>query len=194
MKLSRDFYLRDDVVLIAKELIGKWLLTNIDNYITGGIITETEAYQGETDKASHAYKGKKSERTKIMYNIGGTAYVYLCYGVHSLFNIVTNIEGIPHAVLIRGIKPIIGINIMSERYNNKQIKINSAKGPGLVSKLLGIHYSISGESLLNNKIWLEDRNTKFNKNKIIQTTRIGIDYAGEDAFLPYRFYIPPEDI
>ncbi len=194
IRLDKNFYLREDVVNIAKDLIGKWIFTNIDNCITGGIITETEAYEGETDKASHAYKGKRSERTKIMYYEGGTAYVYLCYGVHSLFNVVTNKTGIPHAILIRAIKPIIGIEYMSARYDNKPIKKNTAKGPGLVSKLLGIHYSYSGESLLNNKIWFEDKNTKFDKNKIVQTKRIGINYAEEDALLPYRFYISFDDI
>ena len=176
IKLDENFYIRNNVVEIAKELIGKWLFTNIDNHLTGGIIIETEAYQGEIDKASHAYGGKKTERTKIMYHKGGIAYIYLCYGVHSLFNIVTNIEGIPDAVLIRGIKPVIGLNYMSKRYNNKTINQNSAKGPGLVSKLLGIHYSNTGESLLSNKIWLEDRQTKFDTKKIIQTTKSHLNY------------------
>jgi DNA-3-methyladenine glycosylase len=129
-----------------------------------------------------------------MYYKGGVAYIYLCYGVHSLFNVVTNIEGVPDAILIRGIKPMIGKEIMSLRTNKITITPFSGKGPGLVSKLLGIHYSLSGENLTGNKIWIEDRNTQFDKTKIIQTTRIGVAYAGKDALLPYRFYLSPENL
>ena len=105
MKLKREFYLREDVVQIAKELLGKVLFTNIGGKITAGIITETEAYAGITDRASHAYNNRRTARTEVMYAVGGTSYVYLCYGIHHLFNVVTNKKDIPHAVLIRAIKP-----------------------------------------------------------------------------------------
>src|SRR5436190_15707600 len=115
MKLKKSFYQRDDVVEIAKELLGKYLVTNFNNKLTGGIITETEAYAGIIDRASHAFGGRRTARTEIMYNEGGTAYVYLCYGIHSLFNVVTNKKNIPHAVLIRAIHPTHGIKKMLAR-------------------------------------------------------------------------------
>jgi len=192
--ITKDFYTRPDVVIIARELLGKSLLTQFDGKLSSGIIIETEAYEGITDRASHAYSGRRSERTEIMYRIGGTAYVYLCYGVHSLFNIVTNVEGIPHAILIRGIIPIDGIQYMLERTGKKEILKDFANGPGKVTKALGIHYSHTGLSLTgkpsrksDSGIWLEDNGFLINDAEIMVTPRIGVDYAGEDAFLPYRF-------
>jgi DNA-3-methyladenine glycosylase len=192
--ISQDFYTRPDVVAIARELLGKLLVTQFDGKLTSGIITETEAYEGVTDKASHAYSGRRSERTEIMYWIGGTAYVYLCYGVHSLFNIVTNAEDIPHAILIRGIKPVDGIPFMFERTGKKEISGDFSNGPGKVSKALGIHYSHTGFDLTKKPverndpgIWLEDIGFSVNQANIKVTPRIGVDYAGTDASLPYRF-------
>ncbi|MBU2650164.1 MAG: DNA-3-methyladenine glycosylase [Bacteroidetes bacterium] len=189
MKLSRDFYLRDDVVIIARDLIGKKLITCIGGKQTTGMITETEAYEGETDRASHAFGGRKTQRTEIMYQIGGRAYIYLCYGIHSLFNIVTNQDGIPHAVLIRGIKPLTGLETMLERTGKKQIKKDFGNGPGKVSRALGIHYSQTGIDLLGDIIWLEENKFDHEKFMIETTIRVGIDYAGEDARLPYRFVL-----
>jgi len=189
-RINKSFYLRDDVLQIAKELLGKYLFTNLNNEgITGGIIVETEAYAGITDRASHAFNDRRTLRTEIMYMEGGTAYVYLCYGIHSLFNIVTNKKEIPHAVLIRGIKPIDGMDIMLWRTGKKNKHELNGIGPGNVSKLLGIHFSQSGESLTGNKIWLEDRDIKILSEKIMVGKRIGVDYAGKDALLPYRFRI-----
>jgi DNA-3-methyladenine glycosylase len=192
--ITKDFYTRPDVVTIAKELLGKLLVTKFEGKLTSGIITETEAYEGITDRASHAYSGRRSERTEIMYRIGGTAYIYLCYGVHSLFNIVTNVEGIPHAILIRGILPVDGIPTMLERTNKKGILNDFSNGPGRLSKALGIHYSHTGldltiksERKCDHGIWLEDNGLLINMDQIKVTPRIGVDYAGEDAFLPYRF-------
>ena len=119
-KLSADFYQRDDVLLISHELLGKVLCTNFHGKLTSGIIVETEAYAGITDKASHAYGGRRTKRTKTMYASGGTAYVYLCYGIHHLFNIVTNKENIPHAVLIRAIQPRVGIDIILQRRKKRK--------------------------------------------------------------------------
>lgn len=187
LKLSADFYLRDDVVLIAKELLGKVLFTRFNGSLCGGIITETEAYAGIHDKASHAYKGRRSDRTEIMYNRGGTAYVYLCYGVHSLFNVVTNKRDIPDAVLIRGISPVTGIDTMLQRTGKKCAGTDFTTGPGKVSKALGIHYSHTGTDLCGKTIWLEDTGIAAAENEIFTGTRIGVDYAGDDALLPYRF-------
>ena len=192
--IRKDFYTRSNVVIIARELLGKLLVTQFEGKVSSGIITETEAYEGITDRASHAYSGRRSERTEIMYRIGGTAYVYLCYGVHSLFNIVTNVEGIPHAILIRGIIPVDGIQYMLERTGKKEILKDFSNGPGKVSKALGIHYSHTGFQLTikpcrkcDSGIWLEDNGFSVTREEIKVTPRIGVDYAGEDALRPYRF-------
>jgi len=189
MKLLAKFYEGNDVVSTSKKLIGKYLFTNFNTVITGGIIFETEAYAGITDRASHAFGNRKTERTEVMYRVGGTAYIYLCYGVHSLFNVVTNKQGIPHAVLIRGIIPVVGLEKIKERTGYNKIDINSCNGPGKVSKALGIHYNNTGISLLGNEIWIEDKGLKISNNNIIATPRIGVDYAGDDAKLPYRFVL-----
>ncbi len=187
MKLPGSFYFRDDVVEIASNLLGKVLATNFNGIITSGIINETEAYAGATDKASHAYNNLRSRRTETMFGKGGRAYVYLCYGVHSLFNVVTNIEGIPHAVLIRGIVPVDGKDIMSERAGRSVKGEKDTNGPGKLSKVLGIHYSHTGLDLCGDIIWLEDKGIEVKRSDISITKRIGIDYAEEDADLPYRF-------
>jgi DNA-3-methyladenine glycosylase len=188
-KLPLNFYEREDVVQISKDLLGKYLFTNIDGEITGGIITETEAYAGAIDKASHAYKNRRTKRTEIMFGSGGTAYVYLCYGIHHLFNVVTNFEGIPHAVLVRAIKPFEGIPTILKRRNKEKISPSITKGPGTVSQALGIETKHTGISLLGNMIWIEDRKFKVHENDIKAGPRIGVDYAAEDALLPYRFWL-----
>ena len=189
MKLDESFYIRNDVVKISRELLGKVLVTKSGSKITSGIITETEAYKGIVDKASHAYNNRRTQRTEIMYRTGGTAYIYLCYGIHSLFNVVTNEENIPHAVLIRSIVPDKGLKWMLNRRGVKAAGKKTFSGPGSVSQALGIHYSDSGLSLFGNKIWIEDTGHKVRPGQIKATPRIGVDYAGEDARLPYRFFI-----
>ena len=189
MKLDKSFYLRDDVVLIANDLLGKYLFTNIGGVITGGIITETEAYAGITDKASHAFNNKRTQRTETMFHEGGIAYVYLCYGMYSLFNVVTNVDGIPHAVLIRGVKPVKGLEEIKKRVEKNDLDKYRLDGPGKLTKALGIHYSNTGTDLNGATIWLEDRNYNIDKNNIIITKRVGVAYAKEDALLPYRFIL-----
>lgn len=191
MKLQKDFYLNTNVVQLAKELIGKYLYTNFDDKISGGIITETEAYEGITDKASHAYNNRRTPRTEIMYMEGGIAYVYLCYGMYSLFNVVTNKENIPHAILIRAIQPTDGLDVIKNRLGRNDFEKYKINGPGKLCKALGIHYSHTGISLLDNQIWIEDKNFEISEKEIVATKRIGIDYAGEDALLPYRFIYHP---
>jgi len=196
-QLPPSYFLQSDVVHLAKDLIGKILYSNINGYISAAIITETEAYAGLNDKASHAYGDKKTPRTKTMYLKGGHAYIYLVYGIHHLLNIVTNKEGIPHAVLIRGGYPIEGVKKMIERNQNRKLDHLSLIGPGKFSKLMGIHKSMDGIELKPGKIhpaiWIEDWGlTKKVKNHIETSKRIGIDYAEEDADLPYRFYLPPK--
>ncbi|MEO5572600.1 MAG: DNA-3-methyladenine glycosylase [Bacteroidia bacterium] len=188
-KLKKDFYLREDVVQIAKELLGKYLFTKFDGKLTGGVISETEAYNGIIDRASHAFGGRRTERTEIMYWEGGTAYVYLCYGIHSLFNVVTNTSDIPHAVLIRGIHPTHGMEIMLKRRNKKSAGKTLTNGPGSVGQALGINRAHTGMKLSGNKIWIEDRNKIISASEIFITKRIGVEYSKEAAHYPYRFVL-----
>ena len=190
--LPAEFYTRTDVVQIARELLGKVLYTSFNNEITAGIIIETEAYAGAIDKASHAYNNRRTARTEIMYREGGCAYVYLCYGIHSLFNIVTSVKDDPHAVLIRGIEPLYGIEIMKSRKWKNILHTNDGIGPGNITKLLGIKVEHSGLTLCNNsnvekRIWVKDEGIQVLDSDVKTSPRIGVDYAGEDAKLPYRF-------
>lgn len=153
------------------------------------MITETEAYAGITDKASHAFGERRTKRTKVMYNEGGVSYVYLCYGVHFLFNVVTGKRDEPHAVLIRGIYPIVGFDKILERTNKPIISYEISNGPGKLSKALGINSVHNGIKLNENVIWIEDHKNSFNSHDILVTERIGVEYAGEDAKLPYRFLL-----
>ncbi len=189
-KLTKDFYERADVVQIAKDLLGKELHTYIDGKLTSGIITETEAYNGIIDRASHAFGKRYTNRTKTMYEAGGISYVYLCYGIHHLFNVVTNIEGEPHAVLIRNIKPAKGVETILTRRNKKKLTKTISTGPGTLSQALGITTKVhNGISLLEDTIWIEDSGAKVKDDAISITPRIGVDYAGDDAKLPYRFLL-----
>ena len=196
MLLPDDFYTNDNVVEIAKALLGKVLFTQINNEICSGIIVETEAYAGINDKASHAYGGKRTTRTEIMYRKGGCAYIYLIYGMYSLFNVVTNIEGIPHAVLVRSIFPYQGIDIMEKRLGVNILKKNVGIGPGRLSKLMGFDYKMSGTTLskseISDAIWIENQSIVISDKEIKSGKRIGVSYAGEDAELHYRFWIEPE--
>ncbi len=186
-KLPREFYVRPDVVQIARELLGKFLLSRIQDSVTGGMIMETEAYAGPEDRASHAYNNRLSARTEIMYHSGGVAYVYLCYGIHHLFNIVTNVEGIPHAVLIRAIEPSDGVELMLLRRDMKKVAPNLSGGPGTLTQALGIQTSLTGTDLTGNQIWLEDRGIIVSDDQIKARPRVGVSYAGEDAHRPWRF-------
>jgi DNA-3-methyladenine glycosylase len=188
-RLSAAFYSRDDVVLIAKELLGKILVTHFDNKLTAARIVETEAYNGVVDKASHAHKGRRTARTEIMYRQGGAAYVYLCYGIHHLFNVVTNAQETPHAILIRAAEPVYGIETMLTRTGKSKFDYTLTKGPGNVSKALDITTKHTGVDLLGYEMFIIDDGWKPEKKEIIASPRIGVDYAEEDALLPYRFYI-----
>ena len=189
MKLPESFYIGTNVVYQAKSLIGKYLFTSIDNAITGGYIVETEAYNGVIDKASHAYGNRLTPRTQTMFMQGGIAYVYLCYGIHEMFNVVTSVKGQPHAILIRAIQPTDGIEAMLFRRNMLALKSNITQGPGSVAKALGISRTINAISLQSDTLWIEDRGLSFEDQDIAAVPRVGVDYAGEDALLPYRFYV-----
>jgi DNA-3-methyladenine glycosylase len=189
MKLPLTYYLSDDVPSLAKSLLGKYLITNINGVMTGGMITETEAYEGVTDRASHAYGGLRSKRTEVMYATGGRSYVYLCYGIHYLFNIVTNQKEVPHAVLVRGIFPVIGIEEMMIRTGKSKAGYALTNGPGKLSKALGITLRLNGVILNGQEIWIEDRGIEYKYIDITTTHRVGVDYAGPDALLPYRYIL-----
>ncbi len=186
--LLLDFYLRNDVVTIAKDLLGKILVTNWNNQKTSGRIVETEAYAGEIDNASHASKGRTA-RTNVIFEQGGTAYVYLCYGIHQMFNIVTNVEGVPHAILIRAIEPLEGIDIMMQRTGKKVLDETLTRGPGNVGKAFGFHTSHCGVSLQSDELYIADDEYKVPKKTIGTSPRIGVDYAGAHAAWHYRFFI-----
>ncbi len=189
VKLDRSFYEREDVLAIARELLGKLIITSFDGETAAGRIVETEAYCGIHDKASHAYSGRRTSRTENMYKQGGVAYVYLCYGIHHLFNVVTNIENVPHAVLIRAIEPVEGKEIMLRRSGRNTWDKNIGSGPGNVTKALGIITNHSGADLQGEKLYLAEDDYVLQENSITVTPRIGVDYAGEDANLLYRFVI-----
>ncbi len=188
-KLPLNFYRRDDVLQIAKELLGKLLVTRREGVITSGRIVEVEAYNGIADKASHAYGGRRTARNEVMYAAGGVAYVYLCYGIHHLFNVVTNRMETPHAILIRALEPVNGIDEMLRRTGKKKLDHTLTKGPGNVSKAMGIHTRYSSSKLTGNELFIADDGYRYAENGIVASPRIGVDYAGADALLPYRFYI-----
>lgn len=185
MKLEQHFYKQQDVVKIARELIGKVLYTRVDDAITSGMIVETEAYSWK-ERGCHAYGAKRTERTSVMFQEGGRAYVYLCYGIHELFNIVTNMEGVAEAVLIRALEPLEGQELMQKRRGDTVAFRHLTSGPGKLTRSLGIDRTWNGKILTDNEIWVEDAGRI--PSKIIDVSkRIGIDYAGKDAKLPWRF-------
>lgn len=175
---------------MARELVGKLLISDFNGKVSAGRIIETEAYNGIVDKASHAFGGKRTARTETMYKEGGCGYVYLCYGIHHLFNVVTNVEDMPHAVLIRAIEPVYGTELMFDRTSKKHTDKTMGSGPGNVSKALGIATSHDGIDLCGDIIYIAEDGYTFGASAaILSTPRIGVGYAGEDALLPYRFFI-----
>jgi DNA-3-methyladenine glycosylase len=187
--LPLSFYWDMHVTDVAKSLLGKLLITNFHQQLTIGRIVETEAYNGVEDRASHAFGGRYTPRTKTMYAQGGCAYVYLCYGIHEMFNVVTGSENTPHAILIRAIEPVTGIAIMQQRMRKNKADYSIGRGPGNVTKALGIHRQHNGRLLTDTDLYIADDGFKVLPTDIVITQRIGVDYAGEDALLPYRFFL-----
>lgn len=188
-KVPLSFYQRKDVVKIAKDLLGKIVVTNFNGKITSGRIVETEAYVGFTDKASHSFGGRRTARNEHMYSAAGTAYIYICYGMHQMLNVVTNDKEIPDAVLIRAIEPLQGIDIMLQRTGKNKVDRTLTRGPGNVGKALGIFKHHSGLFLLDEEIYLADDGEKISAENMGVSKRIGVESAGPDALLPYRFYV-----
>jgi DNA-3-methyladenine glycosylase len=190
-RLDTRFYQREDVVVIARELLGKVLLSAIGGRRTAALIVETEAYAGITDRASHAWGGRRTARTEPMYAPGGLAYVYLCYGIHHLFNVVTGPVGVPHAVLVRAGLPVAGLKTMLARRGRIAVDRNLMGGPGSLTQALGIRREWTGTPLTGPELWLEDRGVAVADEHIVTGPRVGIDYAGADAARPYRFRVAP---
>ncbi|MBV6404378.1 MAG: DNA-3-methyladenine glycosylase [Flavobacteriales bacterium] len=186
MRLDRDFYERTDVVAIARELLGMVVHTRIGGSHVAAAITETEAYAGVNDRASHAFNGRRTARNECLYARGGTAYVYICYGIHHLFNIVTHAEGVPHAVLVRGVQVLEGRSAADRRRGRPGA---ATDGPGTAAQALGIRRTHDGTDLLGDRIWIADEGRIIDPATVRTGPRIGVDYAGPDALLPYRFRI-----
>jgi len=188
-KLPLRFYTRKDVVQIARDLIGKVLVTNFPPGICTGRIVETEAYVAHVDKASHSFGGRRTAKNEHMYAAGGSSYVYICYGMHQMFNVVTNGKDIPDAVLVRALEPMDGIDIMLKRTGKQKGDHTLARGPGNLAKAMGIDKSASGCELGSDKIYIADDGIVIPDESIVITTRIGVEGAGKDALLPYRFIL-----
>lgn len=193
-----DFYLRDDVLWVARELLGKVLVTSFDGQRTAGIITEVEAYRAPDDKACHAYGNRRTPRTEVMFHAGGCAYIYLCYGLHHLFNVVTGPAGQAHAVLVRAIEPLDGLALMCNRRRypaptllTSRQKIALTTGPGALAQALGFHTSQSGQRLTDahSPMWIEDHGARIASTDIASGPRIGVAYAGECAAWEWRFWL-----
>ncbi|RYY56747.1 MAG: DNA-3-methyladenine glycosylase [Chitinophagaceae bacterium] len=187
-KLPASFY-RLDALEVARALPGRILVTDRDGIRTSGRIVEVEAYTGVNDRAAHSFGGRRTPRTEVMYAAGGVAYVYLCYGIHHLFNVVTGPEDNPQAVLIRGIEPLEGITDMLLRTGKTKADSTLTRGPGNVSRALGLHTADTRTALDGDRMFIMDDGFRYADQLLGVSPRIGVDYAGEDAQLPYRFYI-----
>ncbi len=188
-KLPSAFYLSADILQLTQSLLGKVLCSRFGDKLSSGMIIEAEAYRGPDDRGSHAYGNLRSKRTEPMFLSGGRAYIYLCYGMHQMFNVVSGPSGTPHAILIRALYPLQGVDVMQKRRGSKIPFKNLCNGPGKLGQAMGFHTSMSGTKLSGNQIWIEDHGIRISKKDFEQRPRIGIDYAGKDALLPWRFVL-----
>jgi len=189
MKLPISYYQNDDVVLLSEKLLGKYLFTCIDGELTAGIIVETEAYRGPEDRGSHAYNHKRTARNDIMYSDGGVVYMYICYGIHDMLNIVTGKHTDAHAILIRAVEPTVGLGIMRLRRGFDNDDKRLCKGPGALAKAFGLRKLHNGISLLSDEIWIEDRGNEIAPEDIVACPRIGLNIEEPYKSIPWRFYI-----
>jgi DNA-3-methyladenine glycosylase len=185
-KLSRSFYLRKDTVAIARELIGKLLVINDAGRRVSGMIVETEAYLGVEDRAAHSHGGRRTARNEVMYGVGGYVYVFFVYGMYYQFNVVTGSADQPHAILIRAVEPVEGVDLMRERRGEMKDR-NLTSGPGKLCIAMGIDRSLNGQDLMGHRVWIESYRTA--SDQIMVGRRIGVDYAGDDAERPLRFWL-----
>ena len=187
-KLPREFYTRSDVLEVARDLLGKKLVVPTRNGArVAGLIVETEAYRGPEDRASHAYNGRRTTRTETMYDCGGTAYVYFVYGMYHQFNVVTNVEDVPHAILVRAVEPVEGLDVMRRRRRGRS-EYELTSGPGRLCLALGIDRKLDKADLLGDRVWIEE-GVSISPRQISRGPRIGIDYAEEWIKKPWRFWI-----
>lgn len=190
-RLDRSFFTRNDVLEVSRNLLGKYLVTDFGAGRTAGRIVEVEAYRAPEDKASHAYGNRFTERTKVMYSQGGHAYIYLCYGIHHLFNVVTGAEGMAHAVLIRALEPAENTTLMLRRRRMNKMAPRLTAGPGVLAQAMGITREYTGTDMLSaqSPIWIESRGGLVNEEDILASPRIGVDYAEECAAWEWRFFL-----
>jgi DNA-3-methyladenine glycosylase len=188
VKLPREFYTRPNVLTVARELLGKLLVVPAANgQRVSGMIVEVEAYRGPEDRASHAYGGRRTRRTETMYASGGVAYVYFVYGMYYQFNVVSGEADTPHAILVRALQPVEGIELMRER-RHLHPDHNLTNGPGKLCIALGIDRALDGANLSGNRVWLEEYQP-VSPRRIAKGPRVGIDYAEEWIEKPWRFWI-----
>jgi DNA-3-methyladenine glycosylase len=188
MRINESFYTGRPVTDLARALLGKILITKAHGSRTAGIIVETEAYSW-TERGCHAYNNRRTPRTEIMFGPGGHAYVYLCYGVHELFNVVTGSEGVAEAVLVRAIEPIEGEDIMARRRGPLTSRYALTSGPGKLTKAMDISRKHNGVSLSGNRVWIEDQGERFGGSMVGASARIGMNFPGRDARLPWRYFV-----
>jgi len=187
-KLPREFYIRANVLTVARELLGKLLVIRAGHAgRVSGRIVEVEAYRGPQDRAAHSYGGRRTKRVEPMYGIGGTAYVFFVYGMYHQFNVVTNVVDVPHAILVRAVEPFEGIDFMRRRRGGQPDR-NLTNGPGKLCQAMDIDRRLDGADLLGNKVWLEETEA-LSRRQIMSGPRIGIDYAEEWKDKPWRFWI-----
>ncbi len=189
-RLPASYYASTDVTYLAKDLIGKFLCSDIDGMYCSGRIVETEAYRAPDDRACHAYNNRRTTRTEVMFSKGGVSYIYVCYGLHHLMNVVTGPRDHAHAILIRALEPVDGIVFIANRRQMELMDPRLTKGPGALSVALGLRSSLTGTSLFKkgSPIWIEDRGIRIEDKNICISKRIGVESAGDAAHWPWRFY------
>lgn len=188
-KLPLDYYRDDNVVSVARDLLGKHLFSFVDRQLVGGIIVETEAYRGPEDRGSHAWKGKRTPRNETMYHAGGVVYMYICYGIHDMVNIVTGSEGMSHAVLIRAVEPLVGLDEMRMRRSLFGQDKRLCQGPGALAKAFGLNKGHNGIDLQSDTVWIEDHHFRFSDEQIMESPRVGLNFEGPYKEMPWRFFV-----
>ena len=194
MIISKEFYNRS-ALEVAQDLLGKVLVREVDGKILKGKIVETEAYIGAIDKACHAYNGRRTKRTEILYEDAGVSYIYFIYGLYHCFNVVTNKKDVAEAVLIRALEPINELDYISEiRYNKKYDELTKAQsknltnGPSKLCLAYLLNKDLNAVKLYERgAVYITDENSE--DFEIVESKRIGIDYAEEAKDFLWRFYI-----
>jgi DNA-3-methyladenine glycosylase len=192
-KLTRADYADPKPARVARFFLGKFLCVQAPDGYAEGVITETEAYGGPQDAACHGFENRRTARTEIMFAPGGVSYVYLCYGLHHLFNIITGPADSPEAVLIRAVRITGGHDVVRQRRPRVAEK-DWASGPGRVCRALAIGMHHYGLDLAGETIWIEDRGVNVPPRAVQRSPRIGVDYAGKWALKPWRFVWEPESL